>query len=36
MYIWNELSMPVGKKEGYFEMVGGSGGDLKPNHYMYH
>ena len=29
MYIWNELSMPVGKKEGYFEMVGGSGGDLK-------
>ena len=30
MYIWNELSMPVGKKEGYFEMVGGSGGDLRP------
>ena len=29
MYIWNELSMPVGKKEGYFEMVGGKGGDLK-------
>ena len=28
MYIWNELSMPVGKKEGYFEMVGGKGGDL--------
>ena len=28
MYIWNELSMPVGKKEGYFEMVGGAGGDL--------
>ena len=27
MYIWNELSMPVGKKEGYFEMVG-KGGDL--------
>jgi len=30
MYIWNELSMPVGKKEGYFEMVGGAGGDLRP------
>jgi hypothetical protein len=29
MYIWNELSMPVAKKEGYFEMVGGSGGNLK-------
>ena len=30
MYIWNELSMPVGKKEGYFEMVGGlRGGDLR-------
>ena len=29
MYIWNELSMPVGKKEGYFEMIGGAGGDLK-------
>jgi len=29
MYIWNELSMPIGKKEGYFEMIGGSGGDLK-------
>jgi hypothetical protein len=28
MYIWNELSMPVGKKEGYFEMVGGKGGNL--------
>ena len=29
MYIWNELSMPVGKKEGYFEMIGGAGGNLK-------
>ena len=28
MYIWNELSMPVGKKEGYYEMIGGGGGDL--------
>ena len=25
MYIWNELSLPVSKKEGYFKMVGGSG-----------
>jgi hypothetical protein len=29
MYIWNELSMPVGKKEGYYEMIGGGGGNLK-------
>ena len=28
MYIWNELSMPVGKKDGYFEMIGGGGNDL--------
>ena len=30
MYIWNELSLPVSKKEGYFKMVGGSGstGDM--------
>ena len=27
MYIWNELSMPVAKKEGYYNMVGGKGGD---------
>ena len=26
MYIWNELSMPIGKKEGYYNMVGGKGG----------
>ena len=26
MYIWNELSMPESKKNGYFEMVGGGGG----------
>ena len=25
MYIWNELSLPVGKKEGYYKMVGGKG-----------
>jgi hypothetical protein len=24
LYIWNELSMPVGKKEGYLKMVGGT------------
>ena len=27
MYIWNELSMPESKKNGYFEMVGGGGGE---------
>ena len=26
MYIWNELSLPESKKEGYFKMVGGAGG----------
>ena len=26
MYIWNELSLPESKKDGYFEMVGGAGG----------
>ena len=25
MYIWNELTMSEGKKEAYFDMVGGSG-----------
>ena len=24
MYIWNELTMDQGKKEGYYEMVGGN------------
>jgi hypothetical protein len=24
MYVWNELSMPVGKKDGYDKMVGGN------------
>jgi hypothetical protein len=28
MYIWNELSLPVGKKEGYYKMVGGKGGTV--------
>ena len=33
MYIWNELSLPVGKKEGYYKMVGGAGGDVKGKMY---
>ncbi len=28
MYIWNELSLPNSKKKGYFEMVGGGGGNM--------
>ena len=28
MYIWNELSLPVGKKQGYDLMVGADGEDL--------
>ena len=35
MYIWNELSMPVGKKEGYYNMVGGKGGDDLGNLSLY-
>tara|TARA_B110000259_G_scaffold112173_1_gene128066 strand:- start:116 stop:1384 length:1269 start_codon:yes stop_codon:yes gene_type:complete len=35
MYIWNELSMPVGKKEGYYNMVGGKGGDELVNLSLY-
>jgi hypothetical protein len=34
MYIWNELSLPVGKKEGYYKMVGGAGGDVKGKMYV--
>jgi len=30
MYIWNELSMPVGKKQAYYNMVGGPGGSSNP------
>ena len=26
LYIWNELTLPIGKKEGFFNMVGGGGG----------
>ena len=29
MYIWNELSLPAGKKEGYFKMVGGAANPTK-------
>ena len=28
MYIWNELSLPIGKKAGYDKMVGASGVEL--------
>ena len=28
MYIWNELSLPAGKKEGYYKMVGGAGASV--------
>ena len=34
MYIWNELSLPVGKKDAYFSMVGGKGGDINGNLYI--
>ena len=34
MYIWNELSLPVGKKDAYYSMVGGGGGDLDGNLYV--
>jgi len=29
MYVWNELSLPVSKRNGYNKMVGGDGGILK-------
>jgi hypothetical protein len=29
MYVWNELSLPVSKRDGYKKMVGGDGGVLK-------
>jgi hypothetical protein len=34
MYIWNELSLPVGKKEGYYKMVGGAGGVVSGKMYV--
>jgi hypothetical protein len=42
MYIWNELSLPIGKKEGYDKMVGAAGEELSVYriviklNYMYH
>uniref|UniRef100_A0A6C0LGU3 Major capsid protein N-terminal domain-containing protein n=1 Tax=viral metagenome TaxID=1070528 RepID=A0A6C0LGU3_9ZZZZ len=29
LYVWNELSLPVSKRDGYNKMVGQSGGNLK-------
>jgi hypothetical protein len=29
LYVWNELSLPMSKRNGYNKMVGQSGGDLK-------
>ena len=34
MYIWNELSLPKGKKEGYDQMVGASGMDVGEKYYV--
>ena len=34
MYIWNELSMPVGKKQAYYNMVGGKGMDNASTMYV--
>ncbi len=34
MYIWNELSLPQGKKEGYYAMVGGKGGAIAGKMYV--
>jgi len=34
MYIWNELSLPISKKEGYSKMVGGAGGVIKDMLYV--
>jgi len=34
MYIWNELSLPKGKRDGYDEMVGTSGMDVGEKYYV--
>jgi hypothetical protein len=34
MYIWNELSLPVSKREGYNQMVGATGGVIKEMLYI--
>ena len=31
MYIWNELSLPVSKKSGYYDMIGAYGGTISGN-----
>ena len=31
MYIWNELSLPISKRSGYYEMVGATGGNPGTN-----
>ena len=36
MYVWNELSLPISKRDGYKKMVGGDGGVLtKTNDQLY-
>ena len=34
MYVWNELSLPTSKREGYKKMVGGEGGVIKDQLYI--
>ena len=34
MYIWNELSLPTSKRDGYKKMVGGDGGVIKDQLYI--
>ena len=34
MYIWNELSMPIGKKQAYYTMVGGKGASAGTKMYV--
>jgi hypothetical protein len=34
MYIWNELSLPKGKRDGYDKMVGGSGMTANTKYYV--
>ena len=34
MYIWNELSLPTSKRDGYKKMVGGYGGVIKDQLYI--
>ena len=34
MYIWNELSLPSSKQQGWYEMVGGAGGSAGNTYYV--